>query len=218
VKPFVSGHWKLQLDEVVPSTKGWNWGDIEVSGPNLAFDVGGEVAFELPLTDVRQCSVTRQDVAIEFHRPAGARSASESDGLVELRFHVPEINQTFAPSDGEEEASPAQLLRKIVLQHADVDEQVGNGLVSLPRMPFLVPRGRSDIELFANHMKVHAKSPWKIPYSSVSRLSKLPKDERSLFFVISLSPPVRQGHATYSHLVLHFQADDHVELELNMSE
>eukprot|EP00013_Stygamoeba_regulata_P014983 CAMPEP_0177679160 /NCGR_PEP_ID=MMETSP0447-20121125/29444_1 /TAXON_ID=0 /ORGANISM="Stygamoeba regulata, Strain BSH-02190019" /LENGTH=190 /DNA_ID=CAMNT_0019188311 /DNA_START=11 /DNA_END=580 /DNA_ORIENTATION=+ len=102
IDKFVTKVWKLSLDEITPSTKGWNWGDIAVNGQTLEFDVDGQLAFEMPLTDVNQCSVSaRHDVALEFHRSAGGRQASECDSLVELRFHVPEENTTFTPT-GEE--------------------------------------------------------------------------------------------------------------------
>nr|XP_014353403.1 PREDICTED: FACT complex subunit SSRP1 [Latimeria chalumnae] len=66
----------------------------------------------------------------------------------------------------------------------------------------------------------HGKTfDYKIPYTTVLRLFVLPhKDQRQMFFVISLDPPIKQGQTRYHFLILLFSKDDDIALSLNMSE
>jgi structure-specific recognition protein 1 len=50
-------------------------------------------------------------------------------------------------------------------------------------------------------------------YGNISRLFQLPRpDQRHVFFVVSLDPPIKQGQTRYSHLVLQFPKDEKLEV------
>jgi len=65
---------------------------------------------------------------------------------------------------------------------------------------------------------LHGKTyDYKIKYTSIVRLFQLPKPDRQhMFFVISLEPPIRQGHTSYPHLVLQFREEEKIDLEPNI--
>ena len=68
-------------------------------------------------------------------------------------------------------------------------------------------------------MKLHGRTyDYKISYSSISRLFQLPKpDQRHIFFVVSIDPPVKQGQTRYPHLVMQFSTDEKLEIKLNLT-
>ena len=46
--------YRVAITECQLATRGWNFGDIEVQGPLLCFNVDGRLSFEIPLADVSQ--------------------------------------------------------------------------------------------------------------------------------------------------------------------
>ncbi len=50
------------------SVKGWNWGRAEFNGATMAFEVGNHTAFEIPLSNVSQCTTGKNEVTLEFHQ------------------------------------------------------------------------------------------------------------------------------------------------------
>jgi len=67
-------------------------------------------------------------------------------------------------------------------------------------------------------MKFHGKTfDYKIKFSNIVRLFQLPKpDGRYQMFVVSLEPPIRQGHAIYPHIVMQIPEQDETEIKLNI--
>lgn len=80
--------------------------------------------------------------------------------------------------------------------------------------------GRYDIKIFQSFFQLHGKTfDYKIPMSTVLRLFLLPhKDNRQMFFVISLDPPIKQGQTRYHFLVLLFGQDEETSIELPFTE
>jgi structure-specific recognition protein 1 len=80
--------------------------------------------------------------------------------------------------------------------------------------------GRYDIKVFANRLAFHGKSyDYKVPFNTISRMFLLPhKDQRHVFFVLSIHPPIRQGQTRYPFIVMECSADDEVSLELAATE
>jgi hypothetical protein len=64
--------------------------------------------------------------------------------------------------------------------------------------------GRYDIKVYANRLAFHGKSyDYKIPFNTISRMFLLPhKDQRHVFFVLSIHPPIRQGQTRYPFIVM----------------
>jgi len=72
--------------------------------------------------------------------------------------------------------------------------------------------------MFPSFMKMHGKTfDYKIKYSNIVRLFQLPKpDGRHQIFVVSLEPPIRQGHTSYPHIVMQISETDEIELKPNI--
>lgn len=70
--------------------------------------------------------------------------------------------------------------------------------------------------MFPTFFQLHGKTfDYKIPMSTVLRLFLLPhKDNRQMFFVLSLDPPIKQGQTRYPYLVFQFNNDDETNIEL----
>uniref|UniRef100_A0A8C7YKG2 FACT complex subunit SSRP1 n=1 Tax=Oryzias sinensis TaxID=183150 RepID=A0A8C7YKG2_9TELE len=77
-----------------------------------------------------------------------------------------------------------------------------------------------DIRIYPTFLHLHGKTfDYKIPYTTVLRLFLLPhKDQRQMFFVISLDPPIKQGQTRYHFLILLFSKEEDINLTLNMNE
>lgn len=84
----------------------------------------------------------------------------------------------------------------------------------------LVVSGRYDIKIFQSFFQLHGKTfDYKIPMTTVLRLFLLPhKDNRQMYFILSLDPPIKQGQTRYHYLVLLFGNDEDTSIELPFTE
>ncbi|MGH0164894.1 UNVERIFIED_CONTAM: hypothetical protein FKN15_047973 [Acipenser sinensis] len=107
-----------------------------------------------------------------------------------------------------------------VLSKADVIQATGDAVCIFRELQCLTPRGRYDIRIYPSFLHLHGKTfDYKIPYTTVLRLFLLPhKDQRQMFFVISLDPPIKQGQTRYHFLILLFSKEEDLTLTLNMTE
>lgn len=80
--------------------------------------------------------------------------------------------------------------------------------------------GRYDIKIFSSFFQLHGKTfDYKIPMTTVLRLFLLPhKDNRQMYFILSLDPPIKQGQTRYHYLVLLFGNDEDTSIELPFTE
>lgn len=85
---------------------------------------------------------------------------------------------------------------------------------------FVSYSGRYDIKIFHSFFQLHGKTyDYKIPMSTVLRLFLLPhKDNRQMFFILSLDPPIKQGQTRYHYLVIMFGNEEETSIELPFSE
>ena len=66
----LKAYYQKQLEVRESSLRGWNWGQVDFQGSNLAFSVANKVAFEVPLTEVANTSMAaKNEVMIEFAPP-----------------------------------------------------------------------------------------------------------------------------------------------------
>lgn len=65
---FFSNTYKKDMLEKELSVKGWNWGRADFNGSTLSFAVGSHPAFEIPLSNVSQCTTGKNEVTLEFHQ------------------------------------------------------------------------------------------------------------------------------------------------------
>lgn len=203
IAKFFSTNYKKDMLEKELSLKGWNWGTAKFNGSVLSFDVGSNTAFEIPLHDVSQCTTGKNEVTLEFHQNDDAPVS-----LMEMRFHIPTSDSI--------EQDPVQQFHDRVMEKASVISVSGDAIAIFREIQCLTPRGRYDIKIFQTFFQLHGKTfDYKIPISTVLRLFLLPhKDNRQMFFVVSLDPPIKQGQTRYHYLVLLFNQDDETSIEL----
>ncbi len=202
------------------AVRGWSWGQLDITtggAASLVFKAGGgdcertnaktlEDAFDLPLGMVSNVQLSNSnEIAIDLHVDDTAGPADEE--LVEMRFFVPDEDD-------------AKQVHEQIKERADTSAFAGESICSFKQMGVVVPRGRFDIDLFPNHIKLRGKTvDFKILYSSITRLFLLPKPDNILVsFVMSLDPPIRQGNTMYPHLVFQFDTEEQVSSELHMPE
>ncbi|XP_030043369.1 FACT complex subunit SSRP1 isoform X2 [Microcaecilia unicolor] len=207
ISDFFKSHFRVDLVEKDLCVKGWNWGTVKFGGQLLSFDIGDQPAFELPLSNVSQCTTGKNEVTLEFHQNDDAEVS-----LMEVRFYVPPTQE-----DG---LDPVEAFAQNVLSKADVIQATGDAVCIFRELQCLTPRGRYDIRIYPTFLHLHGKTfDYKIPYTTVLRLFLLPhKDQRQMFFVISLDPPIKQGQTRYHFLILLFSKDEDISLTLNMNE
>ena len=177
---------------------------LSYSANDLAFLVQQRVAFEVPLAAISNSNMAgKNEVALEFSPPsAPERSNRPPDELMEMRFYIPqrtgkkrsgskedgEASDEDADDEGEEEEedydeegnpiSAAEAFHNAIITRAEIKEQAGDAIVTLPDVSVPTPRGRYDIELHADHLRLHGKTyDYKIPYKHIHRMFLLPKPD-----------------------------------------
>ncbi|XP_076665639.1 structure specific recognition protein [Andrena cerasifolii] len=206
IAKFFAQNYKKDMLEKELSLKGWNWGTARFKGSVLSFDVGHHTAFEIPLYDVSQCNTGKNEVTLEFHQNDDAPVS-----LMEMRFHIP-------VSDSADQ-DPVEAFHQQVMEKASVISVSGDAIAIFREIQCLTPRGRYDIKIFQSFFQLHGKTfDYKIPMSTVLRLFLLPhKDNRQMYFVVSLDPPIKQGQTRYHYLVLLFNQEEETSIELPFS-
>jgi len=220
----LQSNFSVALTDSVLSSKGWNWGKADViNDSQLRFDVDGVPSFEIPLADISQAVNVKDEVTLEFHPDDAIEK--DVDTLVELRFYAPYNKEPGNPDEedeGEDERTPAQKFHQKLLSCADLEYSSGNGIAVFKTMPCLTPRGKYDVDMYPTFFRLHGQTyDYKINYSNIYKLTMLPRpDEKHMYFVISVDPPVRIGGGTtvYPHLVLQFSKDEELEIKINLPE
>lgn len=204
---FFKKHYKLDMLEKELSMRGWNYGTVRFNGGVLSFDIGEKTAFEIPLSNVSQCINGKNEVTLEFHQNDDAPVS-----LMEMRYHIPTTESS--------ETDPIEAFQQNVMQKANVLSVSGDAITIFRDVQCLTPRGRYDIKVFQTFFQLHGKTfDYKIPMSTVLRLFLLPhKDNRQMFFVVSLDPPIKQGQTRYHFLVFLFGMEEETSIELPFSE
>lgn len=164
-----------------------------------------EKCFEIPLSNVSHCVTAKNEVTLEFHQNDDAPVS-----LMEVRFHVPSI-------DG---VDPVQSFMERVMQKASIIRETGECIIIFNELQCLTPRGRYDIKIYPTFIQLHGKTfDYKIPITSVLRLFQLPhKDGRQVFFVMSLDPPIKQGQTRYHFLILLFNKEEDISVDVKLTE
>ncbi|KAH7960601.1 hypothetical protein HPB49_021474 [Dermacentor silvarum] len=204
---FFQHHFELPLASRELCLKGWNWGTARFEGSVLSFDVDKNSAYEIPLSNVSHCTTAKNEVTLEFHQNDDAAVS-----LMELRFHI--------PTDPNSDMDAIQAFRNNVLSKASIIQATGDAMVTFKELQCLTPRGRYDIKIFPSFIQLHGKTfDYKIPLTTVLRLFLLPhKDNRQVFFVLSLDPPIKQGQTRYHFLILLFNKEEETSIELALSD
>jgi structure-specific recognition protein 1 len=224
----------VQLEIKDVAFKGWNWGVTDIQGRDLVFLVSNKTAFELPLNQVANSNIAgRTEVSLEFvPSSSGGKKASRNapDEMVEIRFYVPGTHtklrgseagsqKSDAEDEDGEEVSAAQAFHDAIKDKAEIGQVSGDLVLSFEEVLVLTPRGRYDVDMFLDFLRLRGKTyDYKILYSSISRLFLLPKDDQHVLFILGLSTPIRQGQTRYQYLVMQFAREEETTAELNMAE
>lgn len=183
--------------------RGWNWGNVNFKGDVLSFDINDKTAFEVSISNVSQCNQGKNEITLEFHQNDDAPVS-----LMEMRYHIPTTESS--------ETDPVENFYNNIIKKASVLSVSGDAIAIFNEIQCLTPRGRYDIKVFQSFFQLHGKTyDYKIPLSTVLRLFLLPhKDNRQMFFVVSLDPPIKQGQTRYHYLVLLFGMEEETTIEL----
>lgn len=221
----------------------------DYAGEDLAFLVSNKTAFEVPMKYVANSNIAgKTEVSLEFapstdKKPGKGRGFDE---LVEMRFYVPGVVERSASDnedgekkddDDEDEQSAAQVFHEAVRDRAEIGQGImGESIVLFEDVLVITPRGRYDIDMFTDFMRLRGKTyDYKILYSQISRLFLLPKaDDVHVQFIvrllaqrlapphrlpqIGLEPPIRQGQTKYPYLVTTFSREQELEIDLALDE
>ncbi|KAI9633310.1 putative subunit of the heterodimeric FACT complex [Dioszegia hungarica] len=96
---------KLEIRDI--SLKGWNWGELQVQGNDIQFQVQTRPTFEIPLSVISNSNIAgKNEVALEF-TPVPITIAEndlktrQPDELVEMRFYVPGKSTSSSKGQGQ---------------------------------------------------------------------------------------------------------------------
>lgn len=232
LRDIVKPNYQLTLEQKDLSIKGWNWGTTDFQGNELLFNVSNKTMFELPTAQIGNANLTsRAEVSLEFTLPEqqtngkavnGKHKDKGEDQLVEMRFYIPGTATKDGAEDQqeEEEESAAALFLEQIKDKADLGQVSGEGIILFTETLLLTPRGRYDIDMFPDFLRLRGKTyDYKLQYNHIIKLFLLPKsDDVHVLFVIGLDPPLRQGQTRYPFLVLQFVKDEEMDAELNLDE
>lgn len=226
--------FSIQVEHKEHSLRGWNWGQTDLARNEMVFALNGKPVFEIPYARINNTNLTaKNEVAVEFniqddtYQPAG-------DEMVEMRFYLPGSvvvveDQPAPKKEGEEEGeeaaetetkSLAEAFYEELKDKADIGEIAGDAIVSFQDVFFTTPRGRYDIDIYENSIRLRGKTyEYKLQHNQIQRIVSLPKaDDINHLVVLAMDPPLRQGQTTYPFLVLQFQKDEETEVQLNLSD
>lgn len=161
--------------------------------------MSNKTAFELPLKQVANSNIAgRTEVSLEFVPSAGKKASRNGpDEMVEIRFYVPGTHTKLRGSDAGsqksdaededgEEVSAAQAFHDAIKDKAEIGQVSGDLVLSFEEVLVLTPRGRYDVDMFLDFLRLRGKTyDYKILYSSISRLFLLPKDDQHVLFIVS---------------------------------
>ncbi|OXB33370.1 FACT complex subunit POB3 [Cryptococcus neoformans] len=239
IKRTLQEYFNITLETRDTSLKGWNWGEAQVKGSDLVFQVQGKTAFDVPLSQVANSNTAgKYEVALEFNPPSNYKfdpkdlNKRPPDEMVEMRFYIPGKSMKKAGSDagsgGEEteldeegnEISAADAFHSLIKEKADIGAVVGDSIVVFEDCLILTPRGRFSIEVYADSIRLVGKSTdHRVPFTSIHRIFLLPKlDDLHVQLVLGLDPPIRQGATRYPFLVAQWPKDEVVNAELNLTD
>ncbi|VDN54982.1 unnamed protein product [Dracunculus medinensis] len=209
IKDFAWKSWSIEVVEAEQCIKGWNYGKANVKGRVLEFEVDDKPCFEIPLSNVSNCTTGKNEAALEFHQNDDCPVS-----LMEMRFYIP------TDPDADDDIDAVEEFRNAVMQYAGIETETDLPVATLQQILCTTPRGRYDIKVYQNHLSLHGKTyDYKIPIKTITRLFLLPhKDGRHMYFVISLNPPIRQGQTRYHFLVLEFNKDEEIELDIGLTQ
>lgn len=169
-------------------------------------------------------------VEIKYYIPGNVETVDEMDIDAEEKDEnkvKTEDGTEDGAGEGEKEKvkdkkskSKAELFVEELKSKADITQVVGKVIVSFAEVLFLTPRGRYDIDMYENFLRLRGKTyDYKLQYTQIQRIFSLPKlDGMHHLIILQVNPPLRQGQTKYSFLTLQFDEQEEVEVELNIDD
>lgn len=214
----------LSIPILQPSTKGWNWGDVEIGSicgvndndndDNVTINSNNDKSllfkntssnipyWDIPLKSISSTSIsTKNELFLELN----TLNSKKQDNIIDLRFLIPKMNGI----DRSRELSD-----RIKSLHGA--EDIEDLICKIPvDVQSLGPRGKFEMEFYKVCIRLFNNNcDHKIPYSSITKVFLLPKaDDIHIILAIGLDPPIRQGQSKYPYLLLQFDKESSCSLE-----
>ncbi|KAL3319570.1 FACT complex subunit ssrp1 [Cichlidogyrus casuarinus] len=207
VSSFFKKHYDIDIVKKELCYKGMNFGDIEFNGNTMELRIDDAMAFELPMDIVYNATTkNNEEVIIELNQDDDAGVC-----LSELRL--------FSPAQENKDVT-ADLIYQKIKRRAGILEATGDSLVQFSELSCLQPRGRYEFKFFPTFIHLHGKSyDFKVPKTSLLRVMLLPDvDERTHFVVVNVQPPLKLGQTNYHFIIVQFENDNYVDVEMNCTE
>jgi structure-specific recognition protein 1 len=139
-----------------------------------------------------------------------------------MRLYIPtkyNENEEEKEEDNEVISHSAETIKDEILKLANVGS-LGDAIAVLPEITIVAPRGKFDIHMLKNVLKIHGPShDYKIPYTNITKAFLLPKqDGVHIAIVLALSTPLRQGNTTYQYIVFQFKNGIEKTVNINLPE
>ena len=205
-----------EAKEVELTVSGHNWGSMAFEESTLVFKDGDKVSFTVPLSEVQQATLGRDEVMMQLPVDDTAVDRAD-DALVGISFHVPRDAEDFPECDAELPASKALYDR---LKPYTLDDGAGDVVASFDQVGVLVPRGRFDVEMYSSSFHLLGQAhDFRVQYSSILRIFVLPKaNSPQTVVAVALDPPLRRGQTTYMMVLCQFPTEEETTIELQVSD
>lgn len=203
-----------------------NINNVNLSGKN-------EVAVELDLDKESKEDIAGDElVEIKFYlpnpQPVKEEIKKESKGEEDaVKTEGNGEDEDVEMDDAEDEDKPEEVVVTAaetfvdnLKSRASLTEQAGPVIVSLAEVLLLTPRGRYDLDFSQDSLRLRGKTyDYKLLYKSIQRIFSLPKmDGINQLVILQVDPPLRQGQTKYNFLTLQFDAQEELEVELNIDD
>ncbi|KAL9653654.1 hypothetical protein ABK040_009131 [Willaertia magna] len=209
---------QFQLENDIPFGKvdlclqGVNWGKPQMKSNQLIMLFNGKESFSISVPDeVKNCQKLpkNSELVLELRGEEENLMGPNEIQLSEIRFICPE-------GEGEENnVLSVENLHKAITDKADLSRELGNAIAIFSQVPAVTPRGKYNVDLFKNHLRLHGRTyAHNINYKQISTLFLLPKPGGThMYLVISLDAPIRQGQKPYFHVVFQFEKRTQIKPE-----
>jgi structure-specific recognition protein 1 len=208
---------------------GWNWGQTEIAGNALRFQVlpGGPEsdtwfpAFEIPMTAVQKAypqGTNKREVILDFQRDPDDAVYERAPQMESMRFH-------FTSKGNEEDDSMktnSELLIHDIMEHVQEDVIAEEAIIKFEGayrfMCLNLSRAKYSFHFYATVLRVRSDTyDHKIKYSDVKRLFLLALPKGGYNLVMQLDPPLRRQNHKVSMIVIQFGEGDALpeDAELN---
>ncbi|BGP58241.1 hypothetical protein JCM8202_002812 [Rhodotorula sphaerocarpa] len=150
-----------------------------------------------------------------------AKAKAAGDGVKNESDEEEDEDEDEEGAEGDEEGEgAAQAFHDAVKEKAAIGQISGEAICTFPEVLCTTPRGRFDIDIYEDFMRLRGKTyDYRVAYSQVQRLFLLPKpDDIHTQLVVNIDPPIRQGQTRYPYLVMQFAKDEIMEIDLQLDD